>query len=69
MEINDQDLEISTCPMCKGERKVWDPPESERTSGWRHQITCPACAGRGISLTPTGAKLFDFIHQVMRHHR
>jgi uncharacterized protein YbaR (Trm112 family) len=69
MEIQDEDLEISVCPKCKGERVVWDPPESERRSGWRHQITCPECGGRGLKLTPTGAKLFDFVQQVTRYAR
>src|SRR5687768_14310808 len=63
MKITEADLKIAICPSCNAERKVWHPAAG---SGYRSQIPCPDCEGRGWKLTPTGAKLFDFVREVLR---
>jgi hypothetical protein len=63
MEIRDEDLEVVICGRCKGEKRVWDPPDPN-ARGWRQEITCPDCSGRGVTLTPLGSKLFEFIRRV-----
>lgn len=65
MEIREEDLQIQTCPRCNGERMVWDPPPPAR--GTSRMVPCPECRGRGIKLTETGAKLFEFVRQVTRY--
>ncbi len=65
MEIREEDLQIQPCPRCNGQRLVWDsaPPASADS----RKIPCPDCAGRGVKLTDTGARLFEFVRQVMRY--
>jgi predicted methyltransferase len=65
MEIHDEDLDIRECSKCRGERLVME------STGGRHmrsssQVVCDKCGGRGVELTDLGARLFDFIHEVMR---
>lgn len=65
MEIRDEDLSMMVCPRCKGEQTVWEPETIER-GGTRHSIQCPNCSGRGVALTETGAKLYEFVRAVTR---
>jgi DnaJ-class molecular chaperone len=67
MEIRDEDLTIDACMRCEGSGRAWDKPEGTR--GYRQTITCPDCKGRGVKLTETGAKLFDFVREAVRRSR
>ena len=65
LEIRDQDLEITTCPRCTGMGRVSEPPEPG-SMGFRQDAPCRECDGRGFKRTPTGAKHFVFIRNVMQ---
>jgi DnaJ-class molecular chaperone len=69
LQITDADLKIEICPECRGRKQVEKTTRTSANSTMTQTVNCEACGGRGLKLTPTGAKLFDFVHEASRWSR
>ena len=67
LEFTEDDLKIELCPECKGAKLVFRTIEAANVTV-TEQLPCPACDGRGLKLTRTGALLFDFVREAGRYH-
>jgi DnaJ-class molecular chaperone len=66
IEITDDDLTIEICRTCHGRKRVEQTTRTSPRSSHTEEVDCEACGGRGLKLTPTGAKLFDFVREASR---
>ena len=66
LTITDDDLKIEICPECHGAKMIWKEESTSPSYSRRFQAQCDVCQGRGVKLTPTGAKLFDFFRGATR---
>ena len=65
-QLTDDDLKIVTCSECRGEKRVKRTTRTSSHSTITEEVVCDACDGRGVALTSTGAKLFDFVREANR---
>lgn len=66
LEITEDDLQIRLCPNCRGSKLGITPRELCGVIGG-DEVACESCGGRGVKLTPTGAKLYDFVREVGKY--
>lgn len=66
IEITDDDLKIDICATCQGNKRIEKTTQTSPLSSYTQEVECDACGGRGLKLTPTGAKLFDFVREASR---
>jgi hypothetical protein len=66
LQIDERDLVIEFCPKCQGRKRVEQTTRSSHHSSYTQEIDCMECEGRGLKLTPVGAKLFDFVKEASR---
>lgn len=67
LEFTEDDLKIEICPECQGAKLTIRTTRSA-DSIVTEEVQCEVCGGRGVKLTYTGAKLFDFVREAGRYH-